>query len=172
MAIGHDGDDMPRPRHSAPLRLGAIDPEQRKRIFIDFLLPIALISCFTAMAISAVWLPEPSEWVAGLATTLVVSLLLWRRCGTLHAEHVDGALAVRNLFWSYRIPDTSVRKVVTRHCWFGGIYGFCFGVRTNRGLHRLRSIPLHAADGEGRQRRDLEELLEVEGMASGRRGVR
>lgn len=96
MAIGHDGDEMPRPRHSAPLRLGAIDPGQRKRIFLDFWGPTVLISCLTATAISALWLPEPSEWVAGSGTSLVVSLLLWRRCGTLRAEHVDGALAVRN----------------------------------------------------------------------------
>jgi hypothetical protein len=146
-------------RHGAPLRFGRADPGQQNELFVDFALAVGL---------AVVVVMGPLLQVSLLAYIVVTGLgvavvLLWLRyrTATVAVTMDDEALNVRNVFRSYRIPIASVTKIVSRQSWIGGMYAFCFGVRTCRRLDALpgRSVPLHALTGADRQEDQLRALL-------------
>ena len=148
---------MQPPKHSAPLRLGTPGPGQRNDLMLDFGVPVALGSCVAAFTVN-LWVSEAYTLVAAVTAALLALSVLWHRLGAVRVELVGDAFVVRNVLWSYRIPVDSISAVVVRRSWVGGVYAYCFGLKTHHGLHRFRSAALHAVTGEGRQRRELEEL--------------
>jgi hypothetical protein len=149
---------MDAPRHSAPLRLEGPDAGQRKELIVDFVYPVVMTAFIAAFPLDQ-WLTEVQTLAAAGSAALAALVFLWLRVGRVHAELVGDVLVLRNVLWSYRVPLDAIRAVVSRRAWFGGIYSSCFGVRTDRGLGRLRSVAIHAWTGEGRQLRELETVL-------------
>ncbi len=150
-------------RHGAPLRLGQGAPDQQHALFIDFAPAAAFPVIVAATPLISVSLPAYFAAV-GLAATCVLRWLK-RRTTRVEVVLVAGELQVRNVFRAYRIPMASVTAVVGRRSWVGGMYAFCFGVRTRGRFDALpgRSVPLHALTGAASRERQLRVLLQQHG---------
>ena len=130
-----------RSQHGAPLRFGRADLDQQTVLFIDFapllVIPVLPVAApLIGVSVLAYFV------VTGLA---VAAVLLWlrRRTATVAVTMDCEVLRIQNVFRSYRIPIASVTKVVNRRSWVGGIYAYCFGIRTGQ---RLDAISRRSTD--------------------------
>ena len=148
------------PSHSAPLTFGTADGTRRKDLFIDFGMEVGLSAFIVGLACTSTVVSEAVALPLSVAFALIALAGLWMRVRLVAATLEADTLRVRNVFWSYRVPLGSVHEVIARRVHVFAICTDCFGLRTARGIHRLRSIPTHAAFGGGRQLKDFRDLVD------------
>ena len=128
---------MAGPVHNGPQVLGPVSPT--RDLVIDFA-PMAM-----ATPVLTAPLMEVSVAVYLLASAVVVGLfLLWldRRVAGVSVLLDGDQLHVRTVFRSYRHPNASVTRVVSRRAWFGSVYASCLAVHTSaRIVQRHRGNP-------------------------------
>lgn len=100
---------------------------------IDFAYPVGLVAFIAAFPLDH-WLTETQTLTAAAGIAVAALSVLWVRVRSVQVELVDEVVVTRNVFRTHRIPTSTIRAVDSRHCWFRGIYAFCFGVRTKRGI--------------------------------------